>query len=283
MEGRGPVRRGPARPAAAVVNVLGGLLKHLAYVEDFLFGVVLGGNSPAHPWSEVDWRADGDWDWSSAGEQTGDELHSLWREAVDASRRQFGALGGTAAIDLEPLVTVRGWDEQPSVRFVLTHMIEKYGRRCGHADLLREAIDGEGGVKSTNYTSTFIAVAEDCPAINAQIPQAASKGPTIASLQHELLSGRPYELTSEDLIFRVHALRKGLDPDDGEARAAFFSTSQACLRSSPLAKRYGWALHHDADGRVALVGLGSELYDELSRDASLTQTRALRSRRRAAS
>lgn len=84
MEGRGPVRRGPARPAAAVVNVLGGLLKHLAYVEDFLFGVVLGGNSPAHPWSEV-------------------------------------------------------------VRFVLTHMIEKYGRRCGHADLLREAIDGELG------------------------------------------------------------------------------------------------------------------------------------------
>lgn len=137
-------------------------------------------------------------------------------------------------------------------------------------------------MSSTNYTETFIQVAEDCPAQSAQVPPAgpASRPPTIALLQYRLLSERPYELTSDDLLFEVHAIRQNIEPPERTAqREAFFAKPQACLRSSPLAKRYGWGFHHDGQGRVALVPLGSTRYQELSEDSSLTQLRAMRSRR----
>lgn len=62
-------------------------------------------------------------------------------------------------------------------------------------------------------------------------------------------------------------------------REAFFTKPQACLRSSPLAKRYGWGFHHDGQGRVALVARDSPRYRELAEDSSLTQLGAMRSRR----
>lgn len=133
---------------------------------------------------------------------------------------------------------------------------------------------------STNYTSTFIAVAEDCPATTGEVPTAPAKGPTIASLQYDLLAEHPYELTSDDLLFAVHAQRRAIPQEQwAQAREDFFAKSQACLRSSPLGKRYGWGLHHDAEGRVALVAVGSARYEELAHDVSLQQTRALRSKR----
>ena len=137
-------------------------------------------------------------------------------------------------------------------------------------------------MSSTNYTETFIRVAEDCPAQDAQEPPAgpAGKPPTIALLQYRLLSERPYELTSDDLLFEVHAIRQNIEPPERAAqREVFFAKPQACLRSSPLAKRYGWGFHHDGQGRVALVPRGSTRYQELSDDASLTQLKAMRSRR----
>ena len=137
-------------------------------------------------------------------------------------------------------------------------------------------------MSSTNYAETFIRVAEDCPAQDAQEPPAgpAGKPPTIALLQYRLLSERPYELTSDDLLFEMHAIRQNIEPPERAAqREAFFAKPRACLRSSPLAKRYGWGFHHDGQGRVALVPLGSTRYQELSDDASLTQLRAMRSRR----
>ena len=101
-----------------------------------------------------------------------------------------------------------------------------------------------------------------------------------SSSTYRLLSERPYELTSDDLLFEVHAIRQNIEPPERTAqREAFFTKPQACLRSSPLAKRYGWGFHHDGQGRVALVPLGSTRYQELSEDSSLTQLRAMRSRR----
>jgi len=133
---------------------------------------------------------------------------------------------------------------------------------------------------TTNYTSAFIQVAEDCPVEVAHVPPAGTSGPTVAALQYELIASRPYELTSDDVLFEVHAIRHGIPVEEREtARAAFFAKPQACLRSSPLGKRYGWGVHHDADGRVALVALGSQRYDELAADDSVRQHRAMRSRR----
>lgn len=114
----------------------------------------------------------------------------------------------------------------------------------------------------------------------AEQPPVSAKGPTVASLQHGLIAARPYELTSDDVLFEVYAIREGvLDKERAEARTGFFAKSQACLRSSPLGKRYGWGIHHDADGKVALVPVESERYQELAADTSLTQTRAMRSKR----
>src|SRR5690606_37269313 len=120
----------------------------------------------------------------------------------------------------------------------------------------------DGGVMAehtTNYQSTFIEVSEDCPIDHGAEPPIA-ENLSIAALHYRLISERPYELTSDDVLFETHALRKGIDADDAEARTEFFSKGQACLRSSPLSKRYGWGTHHDAEGRVALVPRDSEEY-----------------------
>jgi len=131
---------------------------------------------------------------------------------------------------------------------------------------------------TTNYRDTFIEVSEDCPIDHGAEPPIAENA-SIAALHYRLISERPYELTSDDVLFETYALRKGIDTDDAEARAEFFSKGQACLRSSPLGKRYGWGTHHDAQGRVGLVSRDSDEYAALAADASLTHTRAMRSSR----
>ena len=132
---------------------------------------------------------------------------------------------------------------------------------------------------TTNYVETFIRVAEDCPATIGTMPPSGA-WPTVARLQYDLLAEHPYELTSDDVLFRVHATRAGIpEEEQAQARAEFFSKSQACLRSSPWGKRSGWGRHHDADGRVALVAVESERYRELSEDGQVKQLRAMRSKR----
>jgi hypothetical protein len=133
---------------------------------------------------------------------------------------------------------------------------------------------------STNYVSTFIQVAEDCPATEALVPPDSGKVPTVATLQYGLIADRPYEFTSDDVLFEVHAIRHSIPLEARpEARIAFFAKSQACLRASPLGKRYGWGVHHDAEGRVAVVPVESDRYRELASDPSLKQLRAMRSKR----
>lgn len=73
-------------------------------------------------------------------------------------------------------------------------------------------------------------------------------------------------MISDELLFEVHARRKGVPaPDRAAEREVFFAKAQACLRASPLVKQYGWGLHHDAEGKVAAYGVGRAEYDELSR------------------
>lgn len=134
---------------------------------------------------------------------------------------------------------------------------------------------------TTNYRNTFIEIADDCPVGAAEIPpRREGKPPTIANLHFDLVADAPYAHTSDDVVFGTHATRKGIvDADLAAAREQFFSKGQACLRASPLAKRYGWGIHHDADGRIALVPAGSEEYDRLAADPDLTHLRAMRSKR----
>jgi uncharacterized damage-inducible protein DinB len=129
---------------AASTMTLGGMLKHLAYVETSWFSRSLFDRPMGEPWDSVDWKADRDWEWHSAAEDTPEALVKLWQDSVDGARDlvaealEDGGLGRPAA---------RAWADgrTPSLRWILVHMIEEYARHNGHADLIREAIDGETG------------------------------------------------------------------------------------------------------------------------------------------
>ncbi|MGI8662061.1 MAG: DinB family protein [Acidimicrobiales bacterium] len=123
---------------------LGGMLKHMAYVEDVWFSRSLHSQDPQPPWHTVDWDADRDWDWHSAADDTPEQLHALWQDAVDRSRLLVSE--ALASGGLEQLAQ-RSWPDgrAPSLRWILVHMIEEYARHNGHADLLRESVDASTG------------------------------------------------------------------------------------------------------------------------------------------
>jgi uncharacterized damage-inducible protein DinB len=133
---------------AATVGVssmtLGGMLKHLAYVEELWCSRRLRGRDRQPPWDTVDWNADRDWDWHSAAEDTPEELQALWQDTVACSRSLVAealADGGLAGLARWT------WPDggAPSLRWILFHLIEEYARHNGHADLLRESVDGLTG------------------------------------------------------------------------------------------------------------------------------------------
>jgi len=134
-------------------------------------------------------------------------------------------------------------------------------------------------MKTTNYYNTFIEVADDCPVKNAEVPPLRGEK-TIANIAYELLISNPYEFTSDDVLFHVYAAKHKLRTNEFDSeREQFFSKGQACFRSSPLTKRYGWGAHFDADGKMAIYALESDEYRQLMRDRSLTQVKAMRSKR----
>lgn len=130
---------------------------------------------------------------------------------------------------------------------------------------------------TTNYTDTFITASADSKATAGTVP---TKPGTIAAEQYRLLSERPYQLTSDDLLFEVHAIRNGIAEADRTAeRAAFFAKPKACLRASPLVKQFGWGLHHDAEGKVAAHGVETDAYRALANRADLKVVPGMRSSR----
>ena len=123
---------------------LGGMLKHLAYVEDDWFGRWLHGRDRDPPWDTVDWAADPDWEWHSAAEDSPEQLFTLWRAAVVRSRSRVAEALADGGLERPAR---RSWPARraSSLRWILVHMIEEYARHNGHADLLRESVDGLTG------------------------------------------------------------------------------------------------------------------------------------------
>lgn len=134
-------------------------------------------------------------------------------------------------------------------------------------------------MKSTNYLDTFIAVADDCPAKRAMVPQLKGDQKTVALLQFEMIHGNPYTYTSDEVLFTIHALKNGMSPTDLQEREVYFSKGRACLRASPLGKRFGWGIHHDGEGKMALYPMESEAYKRLLNDATLAQTKGMRTKK----
>ena len=131
-----------SRPPSVIT--LGGLLKHMASVEDGWFTEVVAGEPLPEPWASVDLATEPDWEWSSAAHDSGAELFALWEERVERSRAVVDGLIKDRGVDaLAGLHSA--WLGQVSLRWVITHMIEEYARHNGHADFLRESIDGQTG------------------------------------------------------------------------------------------------------------------------------------------
>lgn len=130
---------------------------------------------------------------------------------------------------------------------------------------------------TTNYFNTFIQIADDCPISSGEIPP-AKESKTVANLQFEMVSKNPYKFTSDDILFQVYADKNDLTKSEyKEARVKFFSKGQPCFRASPLTKRYGWGVHHDKDGKMAIYGAESVDYKKCLKDKSLKVVKAMKS------
>jgi hypothetical protein len=129
---------------AASAMTLGGLVKHVALVEADWLAVKLAGHQYGPPWDGVDFDADPDWEWRTGAQDTPEDVYTVWRDAVERSRGlvaeviQDRGLDGPASFS---------WPDgsTPTVRTMLLDMIEEYARHTGHADILREAVDGRVG------------------------------------------------------------------------------------------------------------------------------------------
>ena len=133
---------------------------------------------------------------------------------------------------------------------------------------------------TTNYFNTLIEIAEDSSATTGVRPPAKGDKKTVATLQFEMLHEHPYEFTSDEVLFALFATRKQVPSDALDAqRAVFFSKGQPCLRASPLPKSYGWGIHSNAAGKIAMYGVESEEYQRLVADESIIKIKAMRSKR----
>jgi hypothetical protein len=130
------------RSIATSELTLAGLAKHLALNEDSWFGEVLTGTPLPEPWASAPFDEDPDWEFHTAPGDAPEDLVALYDAACARSRAHVAGVGDLDALSVE---LSRKEDQQFSLRWILLHMIEETARHNGHADLLREAIDGVTG------------------------------------------------------------------------------------------------------------------------------------------
>lgn len=139
-------------------------------------------------------------------------------------------------------------------------------------------------VSTMSYTKTFIRVSPDTKATAGTVPPEKAGARTVAGWQHALLTGQPYQFTERELYFQVHCHRHGISAAEAAKRrdaifSEVFAKPQACLRASPLPKSYGWGVHYDERGRIAILAMEAPAYAKLSKDTALKQLDAMRSKR----
>lgn len=113
--------------------------------------------------------------------------------------------------------------------------------------------------------NSFVRLAPDSPVEHSVVPTLYAGKPTIQLIQYELLTKSPYAFTLEELIFQTHVRKAGLSAAEAKAQRAkiwaeLFAKSHACMRASALPKKYGWGVHYDEKGRIALYAAESSEY-----------------------
>jgi hypothetical protein len=117
-----------------------------------------------------------------------------------------------------------------------------------------------------NYYDTFITTAPDCPAESGLKPPAKKDGLTKAGIEFELVANQPYAYTQEELLYQVHIRHKGIPEEELEAKGTqirdeFFQKPMPCMRASMLPKKFGWGIHFNSEGYMALVSADSPDYE----------------------
>jgi uncharacterized damage-inducible protein DinB len=132
-----------AKPLAPTTMTLGGLLKHLAVVEAGWLNLTFAGGVTQPSWFEDLDQSDPDWSFVSAVGATPEQLFAWFDESVAVSDRVIAE--GVAGPDGLGSLSEEDDGQRFSLRWIICHLIEEYARHNGHADLLRESIDGLTG------------------------------------------------------------------------------------------------------------------------------------------
>lgn len=133
---------------------------------------------------------------------------------------------------------------------------------------------------TTNYTNTLIEIAEDSPVSKAVIPVVKNEKKTIANYQFEKLLKQPLKYTSDELLFEIFVERNDISSSEfDDEKQKFFSKGQPCLRTSPLAKKNGFGIFHNADSKVQLIPAESDNYQKLLADESVKKVKAMKSKK----
>lgn len=133
-----------------------------------------------------------------------------------------------------------------------------------------------------SYTNTFITIAPDCPATAGTVPAAGRSGKTKALIEYELLTEHPYAYTGEDLHFEVHVRHKGIPAETvalkgAQIREELLRKPYPCMRASMLPKKYGWGVHYNEEGKIAIYGVETAEYRELAERGDIRRLAAMRS------
>jgi hypothetical protein len=122
---------------------LAGLLYHLALVEESWFEEKFLGLEPREDWRGVNWDADPNYEFRTALEKESQWLRGRYRDACDRARQVIAGADSLDAVSVSLSARIGG--KPFTLRWVMLHLIEETARHAGHADLLREAVDGTVG------------------------------------------------------------------------------------------------------------------------------------------
>ena len=128
---------GTALPPSTLT--LGRLLGHMLWVEQIWFLDRFDGDPMPEPWGSLDLGSDPDAEMTLTAEWSGQRLRTDFARIVADSRARVDRASSLDQLSVRPSRT----GEHSSLRWILVHMIEEYARHCGHADLIRESIDGD--------------------------------------------------------------------------------------------------------------------------------------------
>ncbi|MGG3478667.1 DUF6157 family protein [Peribacillus frigoritolerans] len=132
-----------------------------------------------------------------------------------------------------------------------------------------------------SYKNTLITISEDSKVSSAKVPVFRNEKPTIAYIEHDLINNNPYKFTQEDVQFKTYLIKNQMEAENAaELREQFFSKSKACFRASPLVKNYGWGIHYNNQGKIAIYDVNSEMYNQLLKQDDITKLKGMRSKRK---